>query len=338
VEYPDDCRPVLSDVPALDDAVDIIRLPGMLDYSSNSTPESITAFYVDYFTSGDWTQVGETLPDENRAVELFSRSTSEDIALVVVRREADVRRVTVSLFTEETVAAATPGPEVSPETGGESSPMMRVVNGLNILLGMDAGHPAPPSFHMEAFHNAPGWEAGGVIHIQDRMTADVQGENIHFVDRETATNGTVTETECYLMGDLEYDVENGMLQPPGTGMKKLAWALWPLDPIAILGTGAGSAKSTGTEALDGRTDEIYDIDAGGDTLGGVAGVSLNITAVKGRVWIDRETGALVKAELDYRADVKDADGKVMDNADGRLEITVTNIGNRQWTMEDGRRF
>jgi hypothetical protein len=324
VEYPDGCRPVLTDVPAMDDAVDIIRLPGMLDYSSQSPLDSIASFYADYFTSGGWLQVGETQPNEDRSVAVFAKEDSEDIALVVVRRGADTQRVTVSLFYEETGGDSTPVPGPTQDFGAD--PAVRVVNGLNILLGMDESHPAPSSFHMEAIHNIPGWKDGGVIHVEDWMIADVEGENVHFVDRETASDGSVSETEAYLIGELQYDVEGGVVQPPGVSMKKLAWVMWPLDPITILGAGAGSAQSAGTEVIDGRTAEIYDIDAGGDALSGASGVSLNITAVKGRVWIDRETGAPVKAELDYRADVKDADGKVMDNADGRLEISVTKIG------------
>ncbi len=323
IEYPDGCRPVLADVPAMDDAVDVVRLPGMLDYSSQSPLESITAFYAEYFTSSGWLQLGETRPDEDRAVAVFARGDSEDIALVVVRREADAQRVTVNLFTEETRATSTP--ESGPTSDFSSNPTIRVVNGLNILLGMDASHPAPSSFHMEAFHNAPAWEDGGLVHYEDRMIADVQGENVHFIDRLTVPDGTVTETEVYLIGELEYDVENGVLQPPGTSMKKLAWVMWPLDPIAILGTGADSATAAGTEVLDGRTADIFDVDSG-DSLSGASGVSLNITAVKGRVWIDRETGALLKAELDYQADVKDADGKVMGSGAGRLEISVTQVG------------
>jgi hypothetical protein len=327
VEYPDGCRPVLTEVPAMDDAADIIRLPGMLDYSSRSAPESIAAFYSDYFTSAGWAEAGAVTPDDSRSVLLFDRGAAEDLALVVVRREADAQRVTVSLFTDETAPIATPGPDATPGAGGASNPMVRVVNGLNILLGMDADHPAPPSFHLEAFQSAPGWEAGGVIHIEDRMTADVEGKNVHFVDRETAPDGTVTQTESYLIGDLQYDVEDGVLQPPGAGMNKLAWALWPIEPITILGAAAAGATAAGTETIEGRTAEIYVVDAAGDALAGVSGVRSNITSVTGRVWIDRETGALVKAELEYRADVKDADGKVMDDADGRLEIAVTKIGN-----------
>ncbi len=332
VVYPSGCRPILADVPAMDDAADIIRLPGMLDYNSTSSVDAIAAFYTDYFTSGGWKPAGDTRFADDRAVVIFARSDAEDIALVVVRKEEDAQRVTVSVFSEETGAASTP--ELGPTADLGSNPAIRVINGLNILLGMDDSHPAPSSFHMEAFHNAPGWENGEVIHIEDRMVADVEGKNIHFVDRETAPDGTVTETEAYLIGDLQYDVENGLLQPPGTSLKKLAWVMWPLDPIFILGTGASSAIPAGTEILDGRTADIFDIDSG-DSLSGASGVSLNITAVKGRVWIDRETGALLKAELDYQADVKDADGKIMDNAAGRLEITVTQVGKVTVTLPAG---
>ena len=108
-------------------------------------------------------------------------------------------------------------------------------------------------------------------------------------------------------------------------MTKLAWALWPIDPASVLGTGATSAQLTGTETVDGRVAEVYDIAATGP-LSAPGGMGLAVTSVNGQVWIDQETGALLKTVLDYDADVKDADGNVKGNAPGRLEIDVTQVG------------
>ena len=109
-------------------------------------------------------------------------------------------------------------------------------------------------------------------------------------------------------------------------MTGLAWILWPLDPAVILGTAANGAQASGTEVLDGRTAEVYTVDVSG-AMGATAGASLAVTSVSGQVWVDRETGALMKAELDYQADVKDQDGNIKGNGSGRLEITITQIGN-----------
>jgi len=108
-------------------------------------------------------------------------------------------------------------------------------------------------------------------------------------------------------------------------MTGLAWVLWPLDPAVILGTGASTAQPAGTEMLEGRTAEVYTVDSVGQ-VGAIAGASLHVTAVSGTVWIDQETGALLKAELDYTAEVKDDDGNVMGSGTGRLEIYVTRVG------------
>jgi hypothetical protein len=324
VDYPDGCEPVLTGVPAMDDATGIVRLPDLLSYSSKSALDVINAFYSDFFKSDGWKEAAVFLFGDERTLTVYTRGNSAELAMVAVVKGNDAQQVTVNLFGPENEAAPS-GPVPTMEGGQAANPGLRVISGLSILLGLDSSQPAPPSFHMEAYNKKPAWEAGGLVFYEDRMVADVHGANVHFTSILTAPDGTAITDEAYLIGETEYDVKKGVLQPPGTGSAKLAWVMWPLDPVAVFGVAAGGATAAGTEMLDGRTAEIYEIDAGGE-MGGAAGAELNITAVKGRVWIDKETGALLKAELDYQADVKDADGKVMGNGAGRLEITVTQVG------------
>jgi hypothetical protein len=239
--------------------------------------------------------------------------------------------VSVSVIGKEAYTSSPSEPGTTPAPGVGGSPVVRVAGGLGILLGMDESQVAPPSYHMEAYHKIPAWEGGAVVQYEDWMVADVQGQNIHFSDRVLNPGGSTTTAEAYLIGEEEYDVENGKLQPQGPSMTQMAWVLWPLDPTVILGTAANGAQASGTEVLDGRTAEVYTVDASG-AMGGVGGVSLAVTAVSGRVWIDQETGALLKAELDYQADVKDQDGNVMGSGTGRLEITVTQVRNVTVTL------
>ena len=324
VVYPEGCEPVLTEVPAMEDAAEIIRLPGLLDYFSNSPQETIAAFYTDYFESSGWVKAGDFSMEGERSMLIFAQQDSEVVAFLSVSPDGGTMSVNVSILDPEATAAA-PEPGATPKPGASSSPALRVASGLSILLGMDDDQQGLPSYHMETYSKLPAWEGGKVVNYEDRMVADVEGVNIHFTDQVTNPNGSVIPSEAYLMGEKQYDVENGKLQPEGPSTTKLAWVLWPLDPITVLGTGATSAQFTGTEDVDGRMAEVYDIAATGP-LSAPGGMGLAVTAVNGQVWIDQETGALLKAVLDYEADVKDADGNVKGNAPGRLEIDVSQVG------------
>jgi hypothetical protein len=45
VSYPGDCLPVLTDIPAADDAQDVERMTGSLRYTLASSPETVQAFF-----------------------------------------------------------------------------------------------------------------------------------------------------------------------------------------------------------------------------------------------------------------------------------------------------
>ncbi len=61
-------------------------------------------------------------------------------------------------------------------------------------------------------------------------------------------------------------------------------------------------SGTSIEAIDGRTAEVYDVDmakADPAVLAGVQGfIGKGVTRAAGKVWVDRETGGLLKANLD----------------------------------------
>jgi len=331
VVYPDGCDPVLIDIPAMEDATEIIRLPGLLDYFSSSTLEAITSFYTDLFESRGWMTASDLRPEGEQALLVFTRSDSNEISFVSVSSHGESMWVSVSVLGQEANTSSPSEPGTTPAPGSDGSPALRVAGALSILLGMDESQVGLPSYHMEAYHNIPAWEGGAVVQYEDWMVADVQGQNIHFNDRVIDPGGSTTTAEAYLMGEEEYDVENGVLQPEGTSMTGLAWTLWPLDPAVILGTAANGAQASGTEVLDGRSAEVYTVDVSG-AMGAAAGASLAVTSVSGQVWVDHETGALLKAEFDYQADVKDQDGNIKVSGFGRLEITVTQVGNVTVTL------
>ena len=183
---------------------------------------------------------------------------------------------------EHPAASAPQTPAGTATPGGQAEnpandPVTRVVSSLNVLLDPGGETPAFPSYHLEVNHLAPAWADGKPAQKQDMLSADVQGKDVHFIDRETAPGGSVTTAEAYLIGDQEYDVKNGQVQPPEVSLTSLAWTLWPLDPTIIISSGATGAKAAGTEELEGRTAEIYELSGTGSALAGVSGLGPQVT-------------------------------------------------------------
>jgi hypothetical protein len=56
-------------------------------------------------------------------------------------------------------------------------------------------------------------------------------------------------------------------------------------------------------------------------------MALPIASVSGKIWVDQQTGALLKAVLDYQAEVTDSSGNDQGSGSGHVEITVTQVGN-----------
>jgi hypothetical protein len=319
VAYPPGCLPVLSDMPAMEDARSIVRMPGSLNYLSNNSPDDIETFYSDLFGSRGWKMDSELRLDGEWYVFVFIRAETDETAFVDVIPDGESYWVSVTVVSAED--ETTPPPDQG--TGYEGNPIVRVASCLGILLGMDSSHAAPASYHLEAYHRAPSWESG-LVYYEDLMSTDVEGENIHFTDRVTSPGGGTATTEAYLIGDDTYEVLNSVVQPPGTSISSLNWLLWPLDTLVVMGTAANGAEAAGTEVLDGRIADVFIIDSD-QAAGAIAGTALSVTAARGTVWVDQETGALLKAELDYTAEVKDNDGNVKGSGTGRLEIDVTQV-------------
>ena len=317
VVYPAGCEPVLGEtaMPAMDDAASLTRLPGMLDYSTSATPEEVHAFYTDHLTSQGWEDL--STPEEgtdqstDQAVWFFGRPNTGATAILSVESGEGAQWVTVMVLNEETTAASQTGTETAPFVPHD--PTSRVASAMPILMGSVADQPAPPSFHLEATHQEP--VAGG--QSLDTMSADMQGTNVHF----THTNSGRTITG-YVIDGQGYDA-NGQAQAAGSGSASMDWLMWPLDLQMMLATASSGATSAGTETLEGRTVEVYELDASGLTP---AGIPPLVTAVTGTLWIDQETGALLKAVLDYQATVGSGSGT------GHIEVTVTQIGSVTVTL------
>jgi hypothetical protein len=121
VVYPTGCEPVLADMPATEDASDVTRLPGLLEYSTNAATADILTFYTNQLTTLGWEEVSGLGPDSG--LWAFTRTDTGAVALVAVDTEGSSRRVTVmapqqgQASASPTSAAATPNPNITPTSG-----------------------------------------------------------------------------------------------------------------------------------------------------------------------------------------------------------------------------
>ncbi|HTX92828.1 MAG TPA: hypothetical protein VMC09_16580 [Anaerolineales bacterium] len=328
VVYPAGCEPVL-DLPAMDNVTDLTRLPGLLSFTTRASAKAVFSFYQDKLTALGWQKSSDSGIGSDSATTTYIRSDSGDMLTVEADTQAGSCDVTVMAPSLASSAASTTSPATTPgadQTQVSGSPVVVVTKSVNLLIGTDSKPSALPSFHLESQLLTPVWSGGKIAQDRETMTADVQGQNVHFIDQTKKAGGSNQTAEAYLMGKQDYDVVNGKVQPAGVSMTALTWKMWPLDLVMILATGATDAKASGTETLEGRTAEVYTLNVSGATAPAVAGIGLPVTAVSGKVWIDQQTGALLKAVLDFQADVHDSSGNPQGSGSGHLEITVTKVG------------
>jgi len=125
VVYPAGCEPVLSDVPAMGDASDLVRLPGLLAYSTSSSAADIFAFYEDKLTAMGWQKSADNGIGTDSTTTTFNRSDSNGGATVAVDKEESSQRVTVMIPIQASSAGPssvlpptqTPNPNFTPTIG-----------------------------------------------------------------------------------------------------------------------------------------------------------------------------------------------------------------------------
>ncbi len=327
VVYPTGCEPVLTDIPAMDDASDLTRLPGVLDYSTNAAPDEIFAFYQDKLVAMGWEKGSVLGQDTDSPIATFTRPDLSAAAFIFINLQGDTRWVTVMITGQESAGTSPSGAEATPgvsATAMARNPTVRVSLCLNILFGMVPKQPGPSSYHMEAVDLSPVWSGGKIAQRRETMSADVDGKDVHYTHRETPPDGSAKASEAYLIGSQEYAVLNGQVQPPAAD--SMTWKLWALNLTTVLSVGSTGAAAAGTETLDGRPAGVYELSGTGTSLSEAAGIGLPVSSVAGKVWVDQQTGALLKAVLDYQAGVRDTAGNDKGPGTGHLEITVTQVG------------
>jgi len=256
-----------------------------------------------------------------------------DLNLTFLAESGPPTRVQITGQSKQQAMSVTPMP--TPDLSAQStqiagSPQMRVINSLGLLLGQDPTPSVFSSYHLESNQRSPRWDENSsqAITPESWLSIDVAGKDYHFFDSSLDKNGVKQTSEVYMIADQEYEVQNGV-PTAGFGLASLAWVMWPLDPLLLLGVGSTKAEPVGTDTVDGRPVEVFHISGttADDPSGLYAGFGSNVTSMDGKVWVDSQTGALLKTTLDYESQVKDGNGTLQGALPGHLELVVSRVNN-----------
>jgi hypothetical protein len=316
VKYPGDCLPVLTNVPATQDAQDVLRMPGSLSFTSAMSPADIQQFYRQYFDDQGWKLISDLgFPDGETDTSYVDPSTG-DSAIVSVRSSGNTVHVKVDVFTAKSSAAETPTASAAEDAS------MRISLALSKALGNTKTPSVYPSYSLSVEEILP--TTSGSYRLS--LTAEAEGANLHYLLTE---NGKTTEV--LLFGGEVYSIINGKAQP-GSETTDLGWTTWQMDPTIILSTAAlANPQRQTSETLESRIADKYAIDSSSLTAGlpdfGMGILPYTITKLQGTIWIDHETGGLLRVDLTFEADVlKPGDTTTTAHGMGELHILFHQIG------------
>jgi len=202
---------------------------------------------------------------------------------------------------------------------------------LNILLGTTDTPSVFESYHLEMVLDTPkaNDDDTAVVNEKISISADVAGKNVHILQIDP---GETTPKEGYIIGDTdkEYKLVDGVWQEM-MGQIALAWAMWPMQVVMPYAyTTSVYAGKLGNEEVDGRTAKVYELDttkADAAIIASMKAFGLGEFTGTGKIWIDKETGALLKLQLNYTEDVSKADASaVIAQGTGSITMEVTKVG------------
>lgn len=182
---------------------------------------------------------------------------------------------------------------------------------LNLLLGTTDSPSVFDSYHMEMTLDTPKANEDDTAVVNEAITisADVAEKNVHIFQVDP---GETEAKEGYIIGDQdkEYKLIDGNWEET-MGTIALAWAMWPLQVVMPYAyTTALYANKTGSEDLNGRSADVYELDttkADPSVIAGMAAWGISNMTSTGQVWTDKETGAMLKLNLTYTYDITSAD-------------------------------
>jgi hypothetical protein len=334
------CQQLLASesVPRLEEAVVIVDQPGYLVYQAAKSADAAVAFYLDQAETLGWAagipvQFGSVTrltlrPPDGKLLQLSFEPGDAQVQVTVQTLAAVVGQQSGSAATSAPDVDQTPAP--SPE---------RAANSFNVLMGSQAEPSAFSSYHIEVEMITPNWDKNisQVTSTPHTLDADVQGKDIHLLFN---TSGDPSgEQEGYVIG------EDGYLVKPGGTIEQdylvipMEWATWSLDLLSPFSVATAGSQSAGTEVLDGRGAEVYDVDSAKAPPGVLemfkGFMPTPVSHAWGRVWVDQATGALLKAEIEYEAEfTAEGNGNLLGKGSGRVELQVTRIDNVEVRLPD----
>jgi hypothetical protein len=321
VAYPGDCRPVLAEIPASDDAQQVNRMPGMLSYLSKSAPATLASFYKDFFKDPAWKKSEEIVLPGGGVFLLFKENATGREVSLHLDTWGDATEVVLNASEPPGAQPATPAD--TPSAGSGELPLgARLVESISILVGNEK---TPSPFSSYAFmmkEEAPTADDPDVTSLQ----AEVAGADYHYVE----DSGKKKSDELFVGGQY-YDIVGGKAQP-GSALRQLGWLSWQLDPLQFLAAAAVAApQAEAGTTLEGRAVDVFSIDS--SRLGGPMPdmsyglLPFTVTAMQGDLWIDHDTGALLKVDLTFEADIRKAGEKnASAHGTGSLQLDVSKIG------------
>jgi len=320
VAYPADCQPISTDIPAMSDAQAVQRLSQDLQFTSASSLAQLQAYYKDYFTGQGWVAVTNySLPSGEQDI-LYSQASTGRTAMLALQPQGTLTAVEILDFAGS--AAQSSSSTVQTPASTNQNPTLVITTSLSKVLGNPKTPGVFSSCSLKMSENMPSASGTDSTSLQ----AELQGANYHYV---MTTNGAKTEA-IHLNGS-DYSVVNGKAQP-GSVMDTLNWSMWPMDAVVIFGAAAGASPTAQPASTwEGRPVDVYSVDSTKtgaplpDTSMGL--LPFSVTSINGTFWIDHATGGLIKADLQFEADVKNpGQATPIAHGQGLLQITVSQIG------------
>ena len=241
--------------------------------------------------------------------------------------------------TAESTVGAPASTAGSPEGAAGGSVPKDLGDSFNLTIGTDTQPGVFPSYHIELTLDLPkpNPDFSAVVNETTKISADVQGENLHIFRVDP---GTTIPKEIIIIGDTgkEYEMVDGS---PEAAMGQLAlnWSFWKLKVVAPFAAGVSlQAGKTGEEILNGRSAVRYDFDSSKGDPGAIAAIMrepglIGLTQSKGTLWVDKETGGMLKLILDYVTGVPNKDfSKSIGEGTGHIELEISKIN--QVTVAD----
>jgi hypothetical protein len=214
---------------------------------------------------------------------------------------------------------------------GTSTNSNNLGNALNLVTGSTDTPSVFDSYHIEMVLDTPKPDDNysGIVNETIKISADVAGKNIHIFQIDP---GMTDPKEGYIIGDTEkeYKLVDGSWQEM-MGQIALGWAMWPLTLIVPYSYSASLYSSKlGIEDVDGRKATVYELDstkADPATIASMEAFGVTGMSGKGKVWIDNETGGMLKLELDYTSELQSLDGSTkLGIGSGHISLEVSKVG------------